>query len=43
MKRHHDQGNYYKRKNQTGSLLTVLEGLFHDHLGRKQTDVVLEQ
>ena len=43
MKRHRDQGNSYERMRQTGGLPTVLGGLFHDHHGRKQIDMVVEQ
>lgn len=31
----YDHGNYYKREDLTGGLLTILEALVHYHSGRK--------
>jgi len=44
VKRHHDQGNAYKRKQLIGGLLTILEGSSMIIMaGGKQTDMVPEQ
>lgn len=52
MNKHDDQANSYERKHRIGGLISILKGLdhdqnlkglVHDHHGKKQKGMVLEQ